>query len=127
MNKHFVVYVGVFGFFLNVQIFCRVWFRFRPVFGCLSGTCASNYAPGQASPIPWTLWPFSAAETVCIPGSHPDQAPLITLNSWNEWTETSYLEPDDLYGYGYLEAVRRVFKGRALNFRSALNAAYPRI
>ena len=37
---------------------------------------------------------------------------LITINSWNEWTETSYLEPDDLYGYGYLEAVRRVFKNQ---------------
>ena len=24
--------------------------------------------------------------------------------------ESSYLEPDDLHGYGYLEAVRRVFK-----------------
>ncbi len=34
---------------------------------------------------------------------------LITINSWNEWTETSYLEPDNLYGYGYLEAIRRVF------------------
>jgi Glycosyltransferase WbsX len=41
---------------------------------------------------------------------HPGQAPLVTINSWNEWTETSYLQPDDLYGYGYLEAVRRVFK-----------------
>ncbi|MBR4072662.1 MAG: glycoside hydrolase family 99-like domain-containing protein [Clostridia bacterium] len=36
--------------------------------------------------------------------------PLITINSWNEWTENSYLEPDDLYGYGYLEAVKKVFK-----------------
>ena len=41
--------------------------------------------------------------------SHSKQAPLITINSWNEWTETSYLQPDDLYGYGYLEAVRDVF------------------
>ena len=42
--------------------------------------------------------------------NHPDQPKLITLNSWNEWTETSYLQPDDLYGYGYLQAVKRVFK-----------------
>jgi hypothetical protein len=41
---------------------------------------------------------------------HPNQPPLITVNSWNEWTETSYLLPDDLYGYGYLEAVREIFR-----------------
>ena len=34
---------------------------------------------------------------------------LITINSWNEWTETSYLQPDDRYGYGYLNAVKKVF------------------
>jgi len=42
--------------------------------------------------------------------SHPQLPPLVTVNSWNEWTESSYLEPDDLHGYGYLEAIRRVFK-----------------
>jgi hypothetical protein len=41
--------------------------------------------------------------------AHPNQPPLITINSWNEWTETSYLHPDTLYGYGYLEAIKRVF------------------
>ena len=41
--------------------------------------------------------------------THDLPAPLITINSWNEWTETSYLQPDDLYGYGYLEAIKRVF------------------
>ena len=41
---------------------------------------------------------------------HPGQAPLITINSWNEWTETSYLQPDTKNGYGYLEAIKKVFK-----------------
>ncbi len=41
--------------------------------------------------------------------SHRLPAPLITVNSWNEWTESSYLQPDDRTGYGYLEAIRRVF------------------
>ena len=36
-------------------------------------------------------------------------APMVTINSWNEWTEGSYLLPDSLYGYGYLEAVKKVF------------------
>lgn len=34
---------------------------------------------------------------------------LITVNSWNEWTEGSYLEPDTHFKFGYLDAVRRVF------------------
>jgi len=41
--------------------------------------------------------------------AHPGQVPLITINSWNEWTETSYLQPCTMFGYGYLEAVKRVF------------------
>ena len=41
--------------------------------------------------------------------ARPDLHPLITINSWNEWTETSYLQPDDVYGYGYLDAVKKVF------------------
>lgn len=36
--------------------------------------------------------------------------PLVVINSWNEWTETSYMQPDNLYGYGYLQAVKHVFK-----------------
>ncbi len=38
------------------------------------------------------------------------KAPFISVNSWNEWTETSYLQPDDLYGYGYLEEIKKVFE-----------------
>ena len=35
---------------------------------------------------------------------------IITINSWNEWTEGSYLEPERKYGYQYLEAIKDVFK-----------------
>ncbi len=33
----------------------------------------------------------------------------ITINAWNEWTEGSYLLPDERDGFGKLEAIRRVF------------------
>ncbi len=35
---------------------------------------------------------------------------IITLNSWNEWTEGSHLEPDAETGMAYLDAVREVFQ-----------------
>ena len=39
----------------------------------------------------------------------PNGARVITINCWNEWTEGSYLEPDTVNGFKYLEAVRDVF------------------
>jgi len=42
---------------------------------------------------------------------HPEQPKLIIINAWNEWVEGSYLEPDMLWGYGYLEAVKKVMSG----------------
>jgi hypothetical protein len=41
--------------------------------------------------------------------ARPGQPQVVTINSWNEWTEGSYLLPDKTWGYGYLEAVKRAF------------------
>ncbi len=35
---------------------------------------------------------------------------IVTINAWNEWTEGSYLEPDTVYEFGYLDAIRQVFR-----------------
>jgi hypothetical protein len=35
---------------------------------------------------------------------------ILTINSWNEWTEGSYLEPDARNSTGYLEAIKQVFR-----------------
>lgn len=42
------------------------------------------------------------------------QPKFVFINAWNEWVEGSYLLPDKLNGYGYLEAVQAVFKQDAV-------------
>jgi len=40
---------------------------------------------------------------------HHTKPGIVTINSWNEWTEGSYIEPDTVHKMGYLEAIRQVF------------------
>jgi lysophospholipase L1-like esterase len=41
--------------------------------------------------------------------AQPDGPRVLNINCWNEWTEGSYLEPDQAHGMKYLEAVKAVF------------------
>jgi hypothetical protein len=43
--------------------------------------------------------------------ARPEQPKLITVFSWNEWVEGSYLLPDIKYGFGHLNAVKKVITG----------------
>ncbi len=52
---------------------------------------------------------LESAKTFAVANLPPEKR-IITLNSWNEWTEGSYLEPDRSNGMAYLDAVRDVFK-----------------
>ena len=37
-----------------------------------------------------------------------DEHKIILLKSWNEWGEGNYIEPDIMYGRGYIDAIKRV-------------------
>lgn len=43
--------------------------------------------------------------------THADSQPkFVMVNAWNEWVEGSYLLPDEVWGFSWLEAVRNVFQ-----------------
>jgi hypothetical protein len=42
----------------------------------------------------------------------PANRRVVTINSWNEWTEGSYIEPDTVHKMAYLESIRDVFGKR---------------
>ena len=96
------------------------------------GEIAARYPGGQYFPhvsVGWDNNPRYPEYTKRIVGSNPadferglriakkwadeniraGMPKLITLNAWNEWTEGCYLEPSKEFGYGFLNAVARVF------------------
>jgi len=52
---------------------------------------------------------LAAARAFAEEGNGPH---IVTINSWNEWTEGSYLEPDTVFHTAFLDAIRKVFVGR---------------
>lgn len=44
-----------------------------------------------------------------VANKQPDHR-ILFLKSWNEWAEGNYVEPDQRFGHGYLDAIKNVIK-----------------
>jgi hypothetical protein len=68
-----------------------------------------NYSMGLVLNNAPQKWGEFLRETRAWLDRHPESRGIVTLNSWNEWVEGSYIEPDTVNGMKYLEAVREAF------------------
>jgi glycosyltransferase involved in cell wall biosynthesis len=59
----------------------------------------------HSSPKQFERWLVSTFEETRSRIQEPEQR-LIFINAWNEWAEGAHLEPDQRYGYAWLQAVR---------------------
>lgn len=62
-----------------------------------------------SSPLGYQQWLFNAIQDTTKRFSNPDER-IVFVNAWNEWAEGAHLEPDQRYGYAYLEATRMALK-----------------
>ena len=60
-----------------------------------------------------TPWDFEKAARLCLEcvKDKPPEKRIVFLNSWNEWGEGAYVEPDQQSGAQFLDALRRVLMG----------------
>ena len=67
----------------------------------------------NSSPLGYQRWLFNAICETVERFSNPEQR-FIFINAWNDWAEGAHLEPDQRYGYAYLEATRMALVRKAV-------------
>lgn len=70
------------------------------------------YVTLNATPENYEYWLHRAIEATSE--ENQDGEGLVFINAWNEWAEGCHLEPDQKYGYGFLEATKRAREGSLL-------------
>jgi len=58
-----------------------------------------NSSPGE-----FGKWVYNSLADTCKRFENPDER-ILFVNAWNEWAEGAYLEPDEKYGYAFLQQI----------------------
>ena len=53
--------------------------------------------------------------------THPNSMNMATFYAWNEWGEGGSIEPNTLFGYGYVDAMQEVFNLKNTDYKIAAN------
>jgi lipopolysaccharide biosynthesis protein len=69
--------------------------------------CFENSSPGA-----FQAWLEEALEQTRIQNYGDER--MVFVNAWNEWAEGAYLEPDRVFGYTFLEAVKNAIESSEL-------------
>jgi GT2 family glycosyltransferase len=78
----------------------------------------------NSSPEAYYEWLAEASRLVRAKSSQSDH--LVFINAWNEWAEGCHLEPDDRYGYAWLNATSLALRqGPLVSPEPVALAAYP--
>jgi len=66
----------------------------------------------NTSPQVYQKWLSNAIRETCERIENVDER-LIFVNAWNEWAEGAHLEPDQRFGYAWLDATRKALLGQS--------------
>ncbi len=84
---------------------------FRGIFPCWDNTARKAYSNASTyiqPPAVYKKW-LSGLLDWSIKNNSPDKR-FIFINAWNEWAEGAHLEPDQRYGYAYLQATKEALE-----------------
>lgn len=84
---------------------------FKTVFPSWDNTARKAYTGASVfdvSPKLYKKWLKGCIEWTKKNNSKEEQ--YIFINAWNEWAEGAHLEPDQKYGYAYLQATKEIIK-----------------
>ncbi len=71
----------------------------------------------HSSPEKYEYWLKHSIKKTLIEGGRSDHN-MIFINAWNEWGEGAHLEPDEKYGYAYLEATKKAIHDAQMEVKS---------